>query len=86
MGGVGAPKDTIFGIIGATKMSSESKSLGGLVESSSGGRMPQHMSNMSVSKNTDQKLIGTTKTALPGSHYGQIPYAGQYYGEQGSKL
>lgn len=87
MGGVGAPSDTIFGIIGATKMSSESKSLGGLVETSTGVKSPKSFApDRMMAKNTDQRLIGETKTPIAGSHYGQVPYAGQFYSKEGSKV
>ena len=81
MGGNGAPRDTLFGVIGHTKMSPLTRSLGGLVIGTTKGESPAKSAHKAhIHPDTDHHLVGGShKTALPGAHYGQVPYAGAYY-------
>lgn len=88
MGGKGAPQPTIFGVLGQTKYDSSSKTLGGLVQHSTGGKSMNPAENIkSVARQTDHHLEGAGhSTAVSGQHYGQVPYAGKYMKSEGSKL
>lgn len=88
MGGVGAPRSTVFGAIGRTKMDPYTKSLGGLVETTTPGKTPKvSMSASSVDTNTERHIIGArSKTPMPGQHYGQIPYPGAYQSHLGNRV
>jgi hypothetical protein len=88
MGGKGAPKDTLFGVIGHTAMNSMTRSLGGLVIGTTKDASPKDsaMKASSAPKNTEKHLLGGSHaTALPGVHYGQIPYAGMYMKAVGAR-
>lgn len=82
MAGVGAPRGTVFGVLGKTKMSSESRVLGGLVrETTKGAPVPEHMKAKRASKNTEHHIIGApSKTHISGEHFGQVPYPGAFMG------
>ena len=91
MEGKGAPRSTVFGAIGRTKIEPYSKSLGGLVETTTPGA--SHFDKEAVEKasavprNTDFHIIGhPAKTKVPGHHYGQMPYAGAYRSALGARL
>lgn len=88
MGGVGAPRQTLFGVMGHTKMSSENRVLGGLVkETTKGAPIPSHEAASRASKNTDHHIIGAaSKTHISGAHYGQVPYVGAYMAREGGRL
>ena len=88
MGGKGSPQDTVFGVLGHTKMDSYSRSLGGLVETSTPGKKPKVSESIySVKKQTDHHLEGAGRaTHISGQHYGQVPYAGKYMAKEGSKV
>ena len=88
MGGRGAPQPTIFGVLGHTKMSSEMKSLGGLVQTKTKGASPADAAHsVKVGKQTDHHLEGAGHaTAVSGQHYGQVPYAGRYMKPLGPKV
>lgn len=89
MRGKGAPRPTIFGVIGRTTYDPFTKSLGGLVIDSTKGVRPEKVSMKAskVSKNTERKIVGhPAKTHIPGSHFGQVPYAGKYMADVGERL
>jgi hypothetical protein len=89
MGGVGAPKPTIFGVLGHTKMESSTKSLGGLVQTKTKGASPVDSSESiySVKRQSDHHIEGAGRaTAVSGQHYGQVPYAGKYMKPLGTKV
>jgi len=89
MAGKGAPRDTLFGVIGHTKMDPMSKSLGGLLITTTMGESPSksaHKVNKAMEKhdNTEKHLLGPSgKTHIAGSHHGQVPYAGKYMSHEG---
>lgn len=89
MRGKGAPRSTVFGVLGRTKLDPFTKSLGGLVIDSTKGVRPEKVSMKasSVHKNTERKIVGhAAKTHIPGSHMGQVPYAGKYMSDVGDRL
>ena len=88
MEGKGAPKQTIFGVIGRTMEDPMTKSLGGLVQESTKVSAPKvSEAASSVKKNTERHIIGhAAKTHIPGVHQGQVPYAGQFMSHVGSRL
>ena len=89
MRGKGAPRSTVFGVIGRTTYDPFTKSLGGLVIDSTKGVRPEKVSMKasSVPKNTEKHIIGSpAKTKVSGAHYGQVPYAGKYRSDLGERL
>lgn len=87
MKGKGAPRPTVFNVIGHTKYDSKMKSLGGLVKAP---RTKVSVPKAEVSArgvpNTDRHIIGMNKTNLPGEHYSQIPFAGAFMKHLGKRL
>jgi hypothetical protein len=90
MKGKGAPRSTIFGVLGRTtaEYSSMSKSLGGLVNKTTGREVKKGVVvPESRAKNTEHSILGAkSKTAIPGVHTGQVPYAGAYMKDVGKAL
>lgn len=94
MKGKGAPRSTIFGVLGRTtaEYSSMSKSLGGLVNKTTGGKVKKGVveSEKKAERrtgNTEHSILGAkSKTAIPGVHQGQVPYAGAYMKDVGARL
>ena len=89
MAGKGAPRPTMFGVIGETKMDPYSRTLGGLIVNTTGSKaVPKgEVHKVSLLDKTERSIAGApSKTHIPGSHYGQIPYAGQYMTKVGKKL
>lgn len=88
MAGAGAPRQTIFGVLGATMEDPLTKTLGGLVKESTKVSAPKvTMAASKESKNTDRHILGpAAKTHLPGNHMGQVPYAGQFMSHVGARL
>ena len=82
MKGKGAPKPSIFGVLGETKVDSWTKSLGGLVTDTKvhSYRDPSfHPHGM----NTENHILGKNASAVAPKHYGQVPYQGKYMVHQG---
>ena len=89
MGGIGAPRSTVFGVLGRTKYDPYTRSLGGLIERTTSGPMPRHEVTPvgQEHKNTDRHLLGPAgKTRVPGQHYGQVPYAGAFRSHLGDRM
>lgn len=93
MAGKGAPKDTVFGVIGHTKPDSMMRSLGGLVQNTkSDGPIPKKMvmsekKAMAQGLQTERHILGPApKTHINGHHYAQVPYPGPFMGELGKRL
>ena len=89
MKGKGAPRATVFGVLGHTEETGLTKSLGGLVSNSKVGKInPGTVLRHPEGKiNTDQHLIGKApKTHISGKHYGQVPYAGKFMADAGKAL
>jgi hypothetical protein len=89
MSGKGAPRDTLFGVLGHTKEDPMTRSLGGLMITTTKDASPKGVTTKASSeaKNTEKHLLGGShKTALPGVHYGQVPFAGMYMKAVGSRV
>jgi len=91
MKGEGAPRSTVFGVLGRTTETGMHKSLGGLIQrTTNGAKMPQHMSEKEAQKNigqTEFKILGpASKTCVPGAHFAQIPYPGMFQSNLGAVL
>jgi hypothetical protein len=91
MGGKGAPRSTVFGALGRTKIEPYTKTLGGLVVTTTPGTGHFDKAAVekasSVPKNTEFHIIGAaSKTRVPGEHYGQVPYPGAFRSALGASL
>jgi len=91
MKGKGAPRSTLFGVLGKTKYDPYARSVGGLViTTTSGAPVPKHLSEkeaMTHPGNTERSILGrASKTYIPGVHYGQVPYAGKYMSDIGKMV
>lgn len=93
MKGEGAPKETVFGVLGHTKPDSKMKSLGGLVQNTKpSASMPKEMvmsekKAMASHLQTDRHILGAPpKTHIPGAHFGQVPYPGHFMSALGQRL
>jgi hypothetical protein len=88
MGGKGAPRDTLFGLIGRTGMDPLTRSLGGLViTTTTGEKAGMPSSSSPLGKNTEHHLVGAkSRTAIPGVHMGQVPFAGMYMKAVGAEV
>ena len=95
MSGKGAPRSTVFGVLGRTPKGEEHvgvKTLGGLVKGTKEGKyMPGTIMTergaFQMPGQTDRMILGKpSKTHIPGVHHGQIPYAGYYMSAVGKAL
>lgn len=88
MKGVGSPQQTVFGVLGRTMETPLTKSLGGLVKESTKVSAPKvTMKASKEPKNTDRHILGkASRTPIPGSHMGQVPYAGRWMSSTGPSL
>jgi hypothetical protein len=95
MAGKGAPRSTVFGVLGRLPKNEEHvgvKSLGGLVKDTKvGNYLPgTHMSEkeaLRIPGQTSRHILGKpAKTHIPGSHHGQVPYPGYFMSAVGKAL
>ena len=90
MQGSGAPRSTVFGVLGQTVYDSHSRSVGGLVLDTKdrahlGKGTTEAVSH--IHHNTERGLLGpAAKTHIPGSHYGMKPYPGYFRSAVGPKI
>ncbi len=83
----GGPKDTLFGLIGTAQGYSDVKSLGGLVKSGKpSAPKPSALNKEKVADMTERSIGGKNATKIPGAHFGQIPFAGQFMKKVGARL
>lgn len=90
MRGEGAPRPTVFGVLGRTKESSMMRSLGGLVANSKASAPIPKGGNI-LQRNprevTERHIVGpASKTHIPGSHYAMVPYPGKFMSTKGVEL
>jgi len=88
MRGEGAPRSTVFGVLGRTIESPKMKSLGGLVHKAPGAKISagtvEHHPKL---VHTERRITGpAAKTHISGEHYGQVPYPGAYMAHLGKRL
>lgn len=91
MAGEGAPRSTVFGVLGRTKESGKMRSLGGLVENSKASHPIFKGSLMKHAKverlRTERDITGPPgKTHISREHYAQVPYPGRYMAAAGPRL
>lgn len=79
-------KDTLFGLIGATKNNTLVRSLGGIVTQTPDGKKPSGVKKERVADATERHIGGANKTHIPGAHYSQIPYPGYFMSALGKKV
>lgn len=86
MKGKGAPRSTVFGVLGRTKMDPYTKSLGGLVSKTADAKVqPGTLAHGSL--RSERGAVGMTpRTKISGEHYGQVPYPGSYMGSLGKRV
>lgn len=84
----GGEMPTVFGVLGMTKMDAPSRSLGGLVANPKpDAKAPEVRKDKALRVETDRNVAGAaSKTPMPGTHYGQVPYAGAFMSHEGHKL
>lgn len=88
MAGKGAPKPTIFGVLGQTTYEPYTRTLGGLVKHTMEGKLGSGVA-MSAGRapQTEHRILGAAaKTRLPSAHYGQVPYVGKFIDKVGKVL
>ena len=78
---------TLFGLIGEAKRDKETaQSLSGIAEMKPSGKVPSALKREKVADKTEKHIGGKNATALPGAHFGQVPYPGVFMKEVGKKL
>jgi hypothetical protein len=82
----GGKDHTLFGLIGATRNYLLDRSLGGLVHHTADAPKPTGIKKEKVADMTERHIGGPNKSVVPGTHHGQIPYAGQFMYKKGSSL
>ena len=88
MAGPHGPKDTIPGVIGATKYDSHAKSLGGLVRNTKAhGGVPVVSEKVAEKHNTERHILGpASRTHVPGIHFSMVPFVGHFMSAVGNRL
>jgi hypothetical protein len=96
MAGKGAPRSTVFGVLGRLPKNEEKvgvKSLGGLIQDTKAGHSLGAGTYMSekealrIPGQTERHILGpVSKTRMPGMHYSQIPYPGYFMKAVGPRL
>ena len=87
MKGKGAPKPTLFGVLGRTKMDPYTKSLGGLVHNAATAGVGAGTLHKAREFHTERGITGrVARTHIPGAHYAQVPYAGTYMAHTGKEM
>jgi hypothetical protein len=94
MRGEGAPRSTVFGALGVGGgakgfVGAGVKSLGGLVDdtkSKHGGKKDDVIKAKDEFPTEHGYLRPKSHTPLPALHYGQVLYAGKFFGHKGERL
>ena len=87
MKGKGAPRPTLFGVLGRTKIDPFAKSLGGLVHETATAGVQKGTTHKGREFHTERGITGrVSKTHIPGAHYAQVPYAGVYMSHKGAEM
>jgi len=85
MKGKGAPRSTVFGVLGRTRDEPMAKSLGGLVHHTADA--PIKKGTLVRKEVTERDIAGrVSKTHTNGLHYGQVLYPGVFMGHAGKRL
>ena len=88
MKGKGAPRSTVFGVLGHTKESGKMRSLGGLVQHAPSAPVPKDaVEHHPRLIHTERGITGpAAKTHISGLHYAQVPYPGAFMAHAGHEL
>ena len=88
MRGTGAPRQTVFGVLGHTKESPKMKSLGGLVHHAPSAEVPAGTVDRHPQlAHTERGITGpAAKTHIPKAHYGQVLYPGRFAYHAGDEV
>ena len=92
MRGPSAPRSTVFGAIGIgggahAFVGGGAKSLGGLVaDTKTKGAHHDDLISDKHAYATEHGYYMKNHTEIPGRHFGQVSYAGQFYGKVGATL
>lgn len=88
MSGSGAPKPTVYGVIGMTRDDGLTRSLGGLVKDTASGKIqPGTLQKNARLIHSERGITGNiSRTHVPGAHYAQIPYPGPYMAHEGHRV
>ena len=78
MAGKGAPKPTIFNVIGETKYDPLTRSLGGLVKDTKTSVKVKDPLQRASGFQTENCIVGKNASKVPGRHMGQVPFAGKF--------
>jgi hypothetical protein len=78
MAGKGAPKPTIFNVIGETKYDPLTRSLGGLVKDTKTNVKVKDPLQRASGFQTENCIVGKNASKVPGRHMGQVPFAGKF--------
>ena len=82
------PHDTLFGVIGSSLYDSHAQTLGGIVMETKSHMKAPVVSEKSAEKyNTERHIMGpASKTSIPGVHFSQVPFAGQFMSKVGTRV
>lgn len=88
MKGKGAPRSTVFGVLGRTKEDPRMKTLGGLVEHAPSARILKGtLERRPRAAQTERHITGpAAKTHVAKEHYGQVPYPGKFMSALGKSM
>lgn len=88
MAGKGAPRSTVFGVLGRTKETGKMRSLGGLVHRAPDAKIGSGTLIHNAKRlETERDIAGpASKTHISGEHYGMVPYPGAFMAAAGHRL
>lgn len=87
MKGKGAPRSTVFGVLGHTKETGMTRTLGGLVQNSASASIQKGTLKKPGPIHTERGITGpAAKTHISGLHHGMTPYPGAFMAHAGQSL
>jgi hypothetical protein len=87
MGGKGAVRDTLFGVLGMTTRDPFTRTLGGLVSNTRTSGEPAPKVHKAKGIMTERNIAGkAAKTHIPGQHLGMVPYPGEFLSKVGKMV
>lgn len=88
MGGLGAPVETLPGVMGHQVQSAYARSLGGLINDTKhlGGPLPPVVSDSHLYTEKGAICHHSPSTKVSGQHYGQLLYPGPMMGHLGERI
>jgi len=79
-------KPTLFGLIGQTRNYMLESPLSGLVHTTASGPKPTGLKKEAVADMTERHIGGKNATKVPGVHFGQVPFPGQFMTKVGAPV